>query len=153
MTTTLRHARTLLATQLCRKIRPGAPQSTLSVSSGLLDRGVRIPPAVEPNVLTDALDLFATVLKGGGSVVHFRSGVRSTTIPPTTLSFNIAASIGGTVRANADQFRVRSSHEECGNCSSHWWKAVVTREQHCQCRRGCPAVHSASSPPYRLCLD
>jgi hypothetical protein len=35
--------------------------------------------------------------KGGESVVPFRSGVRSTTVPPTTLSFNIAASIGGTV--------------------------------------------------------
>jgi hypothetical protein len=30
-------------------------------------------------------------------VVRFRSGVRSTTIPPTTLSFNIPASVGGTV--------------------------------------------------------
>jgi two-component sensor histidine kinase len=35
----------------------------------------------------------------------------------------------------------------------HRWKAEVTREQHRQCRRGCPALRSASVPPYRLCLD
>src|SRR6266700_2061668 len=34
--------------------------------------------------------------------------------------------------------------------ASHWWKVEVNREQH---RRGCPALHSASSPPYRVCLD
>src|SRR5882762_8874404 len=33
------------------------------------------------------------------------------------------------------------------------WKAEVTREQHRQCRRRCPALRSASVPPYRLCLD
>src|SRR5229473_3215132 len=40
-----------------------------------------------------------------------------------------------------------------GATKSCRWKAEVTREQHRQCRRGCPAPHSASSPPYRLCLD
>src|ERR1700692_3315130 len=33
------------------------------------------------------------------------------------------------------------------------WKAEVTREQHRRCPRGCPALQSASIPPYRLCLD
>jgi hypothetical protein len=40
---------------------------------------------------------FAIVLNGGESVVLLKSGVRSTTVPPTTLSFNIEASIGDTV--------------------------------------------------------
>jgi hypothetical protein len=64
----------------------------MSGSSGLLDRGVRILPAVEPNVFNPAaLDLCAIVLKEDESIVLFRHGVGSRTVPETTVSSKMIA--------------------------------------------------------------
>jgi hypothetical protein len=77
--------------------RLARPPINAERQSGLLDRGVEFRQwSHEPFELLPST-WFAIVLREGESVVLFRSGVRSTTIPPTTLSFNIAASIGGTV--------------------------------------------------------
>src|ERR1700722_4120426 len=79
-----------------RQIWPiGAPQSTLS--SGLLDRGVRIPQRSHEPFQPLRSSWFAIVFKGGESVALFRRGVRSRIVPETTVSSKMIIGLRGLI--------------------------------------------------------
>ncbi|WP_334523293.1 hypothetical protein [Bradyrhizobium sp. AZCC 2230] len=108
-----------------------APRSTPSISPGLLDRDIRIPPAVEPTFSTVALELFAIVLKGGVSLVLIRSAVRSITVPETTVSSKTSSACAAYTRSlGANQTAKEVRHVE----------AAIEIFSRCRCEHGYPTA-------------